>query len=99
MGFEYRDNTLYCEHVPLADIAKHAGTPCYVYSASMIINRFREYNDAFADVDHEVCYAVKANSNVSVLRLLAENRFPESERPRMLKNAQFYGVASTAGAL
>jgi diaminopimelate decarboxylase len=71
MAFDYRDNVLYCDGVPLLDVAKGAGTPCYVYSADAILQRYRQYDEAFGDVDHEVCYAVKANSNVSVLRLLA----------------------------
>jgi diaminopimelate decarboxylase len=72
MAFDYRDNDLYCDGVPLQNIAKRAGTPCYVYSADTILQRYREYDEALGDVDHEVCYAVKANSNVSVLRLLSQ---------------------------
>src|SRR5206468_1807071 len=70
--FDYSENILHCDGVPLPDIAKKAGTPCYVYSAAMIVQRYREYDAAFGDVDHEVCYAVKANSNLSLLRILAE---------------------------
>jgi diaminopimelate decarboxylase len=72
MAFDYSGNILHCDGVPLPDIGKEAGTPCYVYSAAMIVQRYREYDAAFGDVDHEVCYAVKANSNVSLLRILAE---------------------------
>ena len=68
----YRDRTLYCEEVALADIARRATTPCYVYSASAIRARFETYDRAFGDAPHLVCYAVKANGNLSVLRLLAE---------------------------
>ena len=56
----------------LADIARKAGTPCYVYAGSAIRRRFEAYDQAFGDTPHQVCYAVKANSNLSVLRLLAE---------------------------
>ncbi len=56
----------------LADIARKAGTPCYVYAGSAIRRRFEAYDKAFGDTPHVVCYAVKANSNLSVLRLLAE---------------------------
>lgn len=70
--FPYRDRTLYCEDVALADIARRAATPCYVYSASAIRSRLETYDRAFGDTPHTVCYAVKANSNLSVLRLLAE---------------------------
>jgi len=70
--FEYRAGVLYCEDVELERIAAQAGTPLYVYSASAIRGRFREYDAALSGVPHRVCYAVKANGNLSVLRLLAE---------------------------
>jgi diaminopimelate decarboxylase len=70
MSFSYEANALCCDGIPLNDIAAKAGTPCYVYSAASIVERFRAYDQAFGDLDHRVCYAVKANSNVSVLRLL-----------------------------
>src|SRR5882672_9452052 len=69
---EYRDKSLYCEAVPLADLARKAGTPCYVYSANTILENFRAYHEAFGATPHTVCYAVKANSNLSLLRLLCE---------------------------
>jgi diaminopimelate decarboxylase len=69
---KYRGKDLFCEDVALADIAKSEGTPCYVYSGSGILDRYREYDDAFGDAPHQVCYAVKANSNLAVLRLLAQ---------------------------
>ena len=67
----YRDHALYCEGVSLAEIAARVGTPCYVYSAATILENFRAYDEAFAQVPHTICYAVKANGNLSVLRLLA----------------------------
>jgi diaminopimelate decarboxylase len=70
-SFAYRDHALYCEGVSLAEIAARAGTPCYVYSAATILENFRAYDEAFADVPHTICYAVKANGNLSILRLLA----------------------------
>jgi diaminopimelate decarboxylase len=57
--------------VDLAAIAQRAGTPCYVYSAAEILENYAAYNDAFGDLPHTVCYAVKANSNLALLRLLA----------------------------
>jgi len=69
---EYRDHSLYLEDTPLADIARREGTPCYVYSHATILDRFRAYNQAFGDVPHKICYAVKANSNLAILKLLAE---------------------------
>jgi diaminopimelate decarboxylase len=71
MAYSYVGDTLYCEGVPLPEIAASAGTPCYVYSQADILDRFREYDHAFGDLTHRVCYAVKANSNLSILRLLA----------------------------
>jgi diaminopimelate decarboxylase len=68
---EYRDNTLYSEDVPLADIARREGTPCYVYSRRAILERLCAYDDAFGAVPHKVCYAVKANGNLAILKLLA----------------------------
>jgi diaminopimelate decarboxylase len=70
--FGYVQNTLYCEDVPLADIAKAAGTPAYVYSSEIILENYRAYDEAFGDLDHTICYAVKANSSLGILSLLAE---------------------------
>jgi len=68
--FTYIANALYCENVPLADIAKAAGTPAYVYSSRTILDNYSAYDDSFGDIDHTICYAVKANSSLSVLSLL-----------------------------
>jgi diaminopimelate decarboxylase len=70
--FDYRENTLYCEDVPLADIAKAAGTPAYVYSSRIILDNYRAYDEAFGDLAHSICYAVKANSSLGILSLLAK---------------------------
>ncbi len=69
--FEYIDGTLYCEGVALADIARRAGTPVYVYSSASILARYLAYDNALSNFPHLICYAVKANSNLGVLRLLA----------------------------
>jgi diaminopimelate decarboxylase len=69
---EYRNQTLYSEDVALADIARREGTPAYVYSRAKILEKFRAYEEAFEDVPHRVCYAVKANGNLAILKLLAE---------------------------
>lgn len=69
--FEYRNEALLCDGVSLAEIAAAAGTPCYVYSAEDILAAWRAYNRAFGAVPHLVCYAVKANSTLGVLHLLA----------------------------
>ncbi len=69
---EYRDQTLYSEDVALADIARREGTPAYVYSRAQILKKFHAYEEAFGDVPHRVCYAVKANGNLAILKLLAQ---------------------------
>ncbi|MEP7354584.1 MAG: diaminopimelate decarboxylase [Acidobacteriota bacterium] len=68
----YQDRTLTCDGVALADIAASAGTPCYVYSAATILENYRAYATALEGIPNTVYYAMKANSNLSVLRLLAE---------------------------
>ncbi len=62
---------LHCDRVSLEDLADRFGTPLYVYSASTIRERMRAFKQAFRKVPHTVCYSVKANSNLSILRLLA----------------------------
>src|SRR5580698_5230601 len=71
-SFEYRDRALYCESVPLVEIAGVVGTACYVYSAGAIRAAYRAYDESFGGLAHTVCYAVKANGNLGVLRTLAE---------------------------
>jgi diaminopimelate decarboxylase len=62
---------LHCENVSLVSLAKKYGTPLYVYSAGQILNRYRLFSNAFGHRDHLICYSVKANSNLSILKLLA----------------------------
>ncbi|HRX71687.1 MAG TPA: diaminopimelate decarboxylase [Candidatus Competibacteraceae bacterium] len=69
--FEYRDGRLYAEAVPVADIAAAVGTPCYIYSRATIERHWRAFDQAFGAHPHLVCYAVKANSNLAVLNVLA----------------------------
>ena len=70
-GFSYRNGSLHCEDVDLKELAAAHGTPLYVYSAGTITDHYRRLDQALGELDHEVAYAVKANSNLSVLRLLA----------------------------
>ncbi len=70
--FAYSQDDLYCEQVALADLAHGVGTPAYVYSSQAILANFRAYDEAFGDLPHSVCYAVKANSSLAVLGLLAK---------------------------
>jgi diaminopimelate decarboxylase len=69
--FNYIEDQLHAEEVPLAQIAEHYGTPCYVYSRATLERHWHAFNDAFEGHPHLVCYAVKANSNIAVLNLLA----------------------------
>jgi diaminopimelate decarboxylase len=70
-GFAYKNGSLHCEDVDLSTLAKEHGTPLYVYSAGTILDHYKRLDQALEGVEHEVAYAVKANSNLSVLRLLA----------------------------
>ena len=70
-AFRYRDGTLHADAVPLEAIAAEAGTPCYVYSASAMRERAAAFREAFAAERALLCYAVKANSNLAVIRLFA----------------------------
>ena len=65
------DSVLHCDDVPLTKLAERHGTPLYVYSATTINERLAAFEKAFRNVPHTICYSVKANSNVSILRLLA----------------------------
>lgn len=69
--FHYERGGLYCEDVPLSEIARSAGTPTYVYSHAALERAYKELDEAFSSLDHLVCYAVKANANLAVLRALA----------------------------
>jgi diaminopimelate decarboxylase len=69
--FYYKDGLLFAEDVSLTDLAARAGTPCYVYSRAAIEEAWRSYDEAFGGRDHLVCFAVKANSSLAVLDILA----------------------------
>jgi diaminopimelate decarboxylase len=69
--FSYSGDDLYCDQVPLADLAAQVGTPAYVYSGQSILDNYRAYDQAFGDLPHTVCYSVKANSSLGVLGLMA----------------------------
>ena len=73
-SFHYRDGELFCEDVALARAAEEFGTPLYVYSTGTILNHYHRLDAALAPLDHVICYAVKANSNGAILKLLAEAR-------------------------
>ncbi len=67
-----RSGSLFIEGVDLNEVAETCGTPCYVYSRKALEDNWRAYNKAFGDYPHLVCYAVKANSNLAVLNILAQ---------------------------
>jgi diaminopimelate decarboxylase len=69
--FNYRDGTLHAENVSLRAIADVVGTPCYVYSTATIERHYAVFAEALAGMDHLICYAMKACSNLAVLRVLA----------------------------
>ncbi len=71
-GFSRKDGELTCDGVALSAIAREVGTPAYVYSAALVGENYRRFDDALASVRHLVCYAAKANSNLTLLRRLAE---------------------------
>jgi diaminopimelate decarboxylase len=65
------ERVLYCEELPLQKLVEKYGTPLYVYSSAAILERLAEFEAAFRGIPHTICYSVKANSNLTILRLLA----------------------------
>jgi diaminopimelate decarboxylase len=70
--FEYRDGELFAEQVPVQRIAREVGTPAYIYSLATLRRHYRVFDQAFAKVPHLVCFSVKSNSNLAVLRTFAK---------------------------
>jgi len=70
--FEYRDGELFAEQVPVKRIAREVGTPAYIYSLATLRRHYRVFDQAFAKVPHLVCFSVKSNSNLAVLRTFAK---------------------------
>jgi diaminopimelate decarboxylase len=108
--FEYSGGRLHCEEVDLDEIARSARTPCYVYSSRSILEAYQAYDYAFGDVPHMICYAVKANSTLGVLSLLARagagfDIVSGGELYRVLQagghpsRVVFSGVGKTAGEI
>ena len=69
--FQYHDNEMYCEDVPVQAIARQVGTPLYIYSHATLTRHFKAFNDAFEGLDRLVCFSAKANTSMAVLKLLA----------------------------
>ncbi|MEY1662898.1 diaminopimelate decarboxylase [Isoalcanivorax beigongshangi] len=108
--FQYHDGQLHAEKVPVAELARRFGTPLYVYSRAMLEAQYRAFADAFGDHPHQVCYAVKANSNLAVLNVLARlgagfDIVSEGELERVLRaggdpaKVVFSGVGKTASEM
>lgn len=75
MSFYYKNNILFCEDVNLLDIVKNLNTPIYIYSKTQIENRINELKDAFSNVNLLICYALKANSNLQILKIFSKNNY------------------------
>ncbi|MDO8525708.1 MAG: diaminopimelate decarboxylase [Candidatus Omnitrophota bacterium] len=71
--FTFKDNELYCENIKVADIAKSVETPFYLYSYKTLVDHYRKIKAAFRAIDPLVCFSVKSNSNLAVLRALVKN--------------------------
>ncbi len=108
--FNYRNDRLYAEDVPVASIAERYGTPCYVYSRATIERHVRAFDAAFGDHPHLLCYAVKANGNLAVLGVMAQlgtgfDIVSEGELERVLAaggdpaRIVFSGVGKTAAEM
>src|SRR5881409_3709695 len=92
-SFRYRDGHLYCEDVDLVRVAKQLGTPTYVYSAGTVLDHYARLDAALAPLDHLICYAVKANSNRAILKLLAE----EGAGFDIVSGGELYRVLAAGG--
>ena len=71
MSFERTDGVLHAEQVSLLSLAQQHGTPLYVYSRAALERHYTAFDQAFDFIEHQVCFAVKANSNIGVLNVLA----------------------------
>src|SRR5258708_17758320 len=108
LAYQYKRGELHCERLAISALAQKFGTPLYVYSSSMIRERYRILDRAFHALPHTLCYSVKANSNLGILRLLAmlvagfdivsggelERLRPPTPKP--LTKIAFSGVGKTA---
>jgi diaminopimelate decarboxylase len=108
--FHYVGNKLYCERVPIASLVKKYGSPLYIYSQHTLTDHFTKLDQALAPLEHLVCYAMKANSNASVMRTLANlgggfDVVSEGELRRVIaaggdaRKCVFAGVGKTEGEI
>ncbi len=68
-NFRYKNNKLYCENIDLEELASFIGTPFYVYSKKSFVDRYKSFYQAFSDIEHKIFYAIKANSNLTVMKI------------------------------
>jgi diaminopimelate decarboxylase len=105
-SFHYQDGELYCEETPVRALAEKHGTPLYVYSRQTIASHFARLQKALRPLDHRICFAVKSNSNLAILRLLANlgggfDIVSEGELRRVIaaggkaRDCEFAGVGKT----
>ncbi|PMP68944.1 MAG: diaminopimelate decarboxylase [Thermodesulfobacterium geofontis] len=70
--FGYKSGELYCEEVPVKKILEDVGTPVYIYSAKTIRRHYKIFEESFSEVEHLICYSIKANSNIAIISLLRQ---------------------------
>ncbi len=92
-SFRYHDGRLHCEAVNLEQVAEKYGTPLYVYSAGTILDHYRRLDSALGEIDHLICYAVKANSNRAILNLLSR----EGAGFDIVSGGELYRVLAAGG--
>src|SRR3989338_2488884 len=71
--FTFKNNELYCENIKVADIAKKIPTPFYLYSYKTLIDHYRKIRTAFRAINPLICFSVKSNANIAILRALVKN--------------------------
>ncbi len=70
--FHYKGDRLFAEEIPVEEIAEAVGTPCYIYSHRTLVRHYRAFDEAFKEVPHLICYSVKANSNIAILKVFVD---------------------------
>jgi len=70
--FNYVNHELWCEDVSVSAIAEKVGTPFYLYSHKTLLNHFRVFDGAFEGLNHMICFSVKANSNIAILKIFVK---------------------------
>ncbi len=92
--FSYRDGALYCEGVPAETAAEKLGTPLYLYSKGAFLSHLREIREAFAPVNASICYSVKVNGNLALLKLVAQ----QGEGFDIVSGGELYRVVKAGGS-